>query len=114
MTEQRPPGRRKRRLPQGRRPAHPNPIEPIVLGEAQTEGLPHPEQATRPEHPQHAQHPPRPPRPMHPPRHPVNPDSLEQRCIRQFPRPVLGEDANIFKQITFQIPLKWVRHFRSP
>jgi len=72
MTEQRPPGdrRRKRRPP---KPDRASPTQPIVLGEPKAEALPRPQ------------------------RHPGNPDGLEQRCIRQFPRPVLGRGRQYFQ-----------------
>ena len=76
MTEQRPPGNR-RRKPRERRPEHSSPSQPHAIGEAKGDALPREE--------------------FRPQRHPVNLDGLEQRCIRQFPRGVLGRGRQYFQ-----------------
>ena len=78
MTEQRPSGDR-RRKPRARKPHH-SLSQPHAIGEAKGDALPR-EQSHEPRVP----------------RHPINSDGLEQRCIRQFPRGVLGRGRQYFQ-----------------
>lgn len=72
MPEQPVPGDRRRRR-RGSRPEQTSPSEPKVIGEAKGSSTPKD------------------------PRHSVNREGLEQRCIRQFPRPVLGRGRQYFQ-----------------
>jgi len=106
MTEQRPSGDR-RRKPRARKPHH-SPNQPPAIGAANGDALPR-EQGL--EQPQQLQEQPRHPLRQHPrekQRHPPrehsrparpqgNADGLEQRCIRQFPRGVLGRGRQYFQ-----------------
>lgn len=87
MIEQRPRGDR-RRGRRRRRPEKAISTQPSAPGETSGEALPHPQgQAQNPSHPQQQ----RPQRPM------GDPNGLEQRCIRQFPRAVLGRGRQYFQ-----------------
>jgi SNF2 family DNA or RNA helicase len=72
MTEQRPPGARRRKR-RDRKPDQPSPSQPRTFGEAKGDA------------------------PSRPARPPGDPNGLEQRCIRQFPRPVLGRGRQYFQ-----------------
>jgi SNF2 family DNA or RNA helicase len=76
MTEQRAPGERRRRR-RGPKPEQKSPSQPQIIGEAKGNAAPR-------EH-----------RPVDRP--PPNRDGLEQRCIRQFQRPVLVRGRQYFQ-----------------
>ena len=75
MTDQKVPGDRRRRR-RGPRPEQTSPSQPKIIGEATGNTAPKEVRENR---------------------HSVNREGLEQRCIRQFPRPVLMRGRQYFQ-----------------